>query len=82
MVSSAVGNCSLAKGVIASVLMAHTYDEIYHDKEGVQGQIVELFRQEIDGWGLEISKVHLHDLIQTRNIRLHGLNQPMAPENW
>ena len=73
---------AVAKGVIASVLMTHTYDEIYHDKEGVQNQIVGLFRQEIDGWGVEISKVHLHDLIQTRNIRLHGLTQQMAPENW
>ena len=73
---------AVAKGVIASVLMAKTYDDIYRDKEGVQEQIVDRFRQEIEGWGVEISKVHLHDLIQTRNIRLHGLNRPMEPENW
>ena len=73
---------AVAKGVIASVLMAKAYNDIYRDKEGIQEEIVDRFRKEIDGWGVEISKVHLHDLIQTRNIRLHGLNRPMEPENW
>ena len=73
---------AVAKGAIASVMITQTYDDIYHDKEAIQAQILECFRQEIDGWGLEISKVYLHDLIQTRNIRLHGLNRPMEPENW
>ncbi|MHC5001273.1 MAG: SPFH domain-containing protein [Planctomycetota bacterium] len=73
---------AVAKGVIASILMSKTYDDIYSDKEGIQEQIVDRFRQEIEGWGVEVSKVHLHDLIQTRNIRLHGLTQQMAPENW
>ncbi len=73
---------AVAKGVIASILIAQTYEDIYKDKEATEEQIVQRFRQEIDGWGIEISKVLLHDLIQTRNIRLHGLTQPLAPENW
>ncbi|MEN8127831.1 MAG: SPFH domain-containing protein, partial [Planctomycetota bacterium] len=66
-----------AKGVIASILIAQTYEEIYHDKEAIEKQIVERFRQEITGWGIEIGKVHLHDLIRTRNICLHGLTRPL-----
>lgn len=73
---------AVAKGAIASVLIENTYETIYQDKEAIQDQILQRFRQEIDGWGVEISKVYLHDLIQTRNIRLHGLSRPLEPENW
>ena len=73
---------AVAKGVIASVLIEHTYEVIYNDTEAIQDQILRRFREEIEEWGVEISKVYLHDLIQTRNIRLHGLNKPVTPENW
>ena len=73
---------AVAKGAMASVLITHTYEEVYRDKEAVQEQIMQRFCQEIDGWGVEVSKVYLHDLIQTRNIRLHGLTKTQEPENW
>lgn len=73
---------AVGKGVIASVLIEHTYETIYNKKKDVQDEILKRYRQEIDGWGVEISKVYMHDLIQTRNIRLHGLNRPQVQENW
>ena len=67
--------------MISSILIMKSYGDIYNDKNEIEEQIVHHLRQEIEGWGLEIRKVHLHDLIQTRNIRLHGLSQTQVPEN-
>ncbi|MHC4559042.1 MAG: SPFH domain-containing protein [Planctomycetota bacterium] len=73
---------AIAKGCIASVLIGKTYNEIHTDKESIERAIVEKFRQEVEGWGLEIYKVHIHDLTKARNIRLHGLSQPPPKDNW
>jgi regulator of protease activity HflC (stomatin/prohibitin superfamily) len=73
---------AIAKGCIASVLIGKTYGEIHADKESTERTVVEKFRDEVDGWGLEIYKVHIHDLIKTRNIRLHGLSQPPPKDSW
>jgi regulator of protease activity HflC (stomatin/prohibitin superfamily) len=73
---------AIAKGCIASVLIGRTYDEIHADKESIERTIVEKFSQEVEGWGLDIHKVHIHDLTKARNIRLHGLSQPPLIDNW
>ena len=73
---------AIAKGCIASVLIVKTYGEIHADKESMERTAAEKFRQEVDGWGLEIHKVHIHDLTKARNIRLHGLAQPPIKDNW
>lgn len=73
---------AIAKGGIASVLIEKTFEEIHTDKESTERAVVEKFRQEVDGWGLEIHKVHIHDLTKARNIRLHGLVQPPIKDNW
>ena len=57
-------------------------EQIHADKEDAENAIIERLRQEIEGWGLEIHKVHIHDLVKTRNIRLHGLSQPPPMDNW
>ena len=73
---------AIAKGCIASVLIGKTYNEVHTNKESIERVIVEKFRQEVEGWGLEIYKVHIHDLTKARNIRLHGLSQPPPKDNW
>lgn len=73
---------AIAKGCISSVLIKKSYEEIHVDKESTEKAIVEKFRQEVESWGLEIHKVHLHDLIKARNIHLHGLSQPPPKDNW
>lgn len=73
---------AIAKGCIASVLISKSYGEIHADKECTENAVVEKFRQEVDGWGLEIHKVHIHDLTKARNIRIHGLMQPPTKDNW
>ena len=73
---------AIAKGCIASELMKRTYKQIHADKEDTEKLIVEKLRQEIEGWGLKIHKVHIHDLAKVRNIRLLGLSQPPPMDNW
>ena len=73
---------AVAKGVICSVLITYTYEAIYKDKEAIEETILQRFREVIDGWGIEIRTIYLHDLIQTRNIRLHGLARRFEMENW
>ncbi|MFC1636919.1 SPFH domain-containing protein [Planctomycetota bacterium] len=73
---------AIAKGCMASVLIEKAYHQIHADKEKAEKAIVEKFRQEVEGWGLEIHKVHIHDLTKARNIRLHGLSQPPPKDNW
>lgn len=73
---------AIAKGCIASVLIGKTYSEIHGDKESMERVAAEKFRNEVEGWGLEIHKVHIHDLTKARNIRLHGLTQPPIKDNW
>ncbi len=73
---------AIAKGCMASVLIKRTYKQIHADKEDTEKVIVEKLRQEVEGWGLEIHKVHIHDLAKARNIRLHGLSQPPPIDNW
>jgi regulator of protease activity HflC (stomatin/prohibitin superfamily) len=73
---------AIAKGCIASVLLGRNYMEIREDKESTEKAVVEKFRKEVEGWGLEIHKVHIHDLTKARNIRLHGLIQPPVIDNW
>ena len=73
---------AIAKGGIASVIMKKTYNQIHKDKEDTEKAIIEKFRQEVEGWGIEIHKVHIHDLAKARNIRLHGLSQAPPRDNW
>ena len=73
---------AIAKGVISSILAKKTFEDIHTDKEGMEQAAAEKFRQEVEGWGLDIQRVHFHDLVQTRNLRLHGLSQPPPVDNW
>jgi regulator of protease activity HflC (stomatin/prohibitin superfamily) len=73
---------AIGKGCISSVLLEKTYNEVCANKESTEGEIAERLRRELDRWGLNIHKVHLHDIVRTKNIRLHGLSQPPRRDNW
>lgn len=73
---------AIAKGCMGSVLITKTYSEAHTDKENIEKEIAQKFRQEVKGWGLEIDKVHIHDFTRARNIRLHGLSLPPQKDNW
>lgn len=73
---------AITKGCISQVMITETYGAILADTDRVQNRIAERLRQEVDGWGLTVRQVHLHDLIKTRNIRLHGLSEMPQRDIW
>ena len=72
---------AIAKGCVASVIMKSTYEDIHNNKENIEMLIVEKLRQEVMDWGLNVHKLHLHDIVKAKNIHLHGLSQP-PEEHW
>jgi regulator of protease activity HflC (stomatin/prohibitin superfamily) len=73
---------AIVKGCISAVLSRQSYDNIMAGKKNVENLVLADFRGEIEGWGLEVRRVHLHDLIRARSIRIHGFSQPPPKDSW
>lgn len=73
---------AIAKGCISAVLLQKSYESIRANKKNVEDLILEELKNEIQGWGLEVRKIHLHDVIRARSIRIHGFPQPSQKDNW
>jgi len=65
---------AVAKGCVASVVMGNGYTSIHKDKEHIETSVARIIQEEVDEWGMEIRDVYLHDVVESRNIHLHGMH--------
>jgi regulator of protease activity HflC (stomatin/prohibitin superfamily) len=63
---------NMAFGALATAVASRTWQELKRDRKALETALVAELNEAMDGWGLQVLRVFLTDLVPARQFRMYG----------